>query len=66
MFTDQILLTKRFVSNFIYKTNTTFNTNKLQLLLLIIVKINNTSKTFLLAFMYHITESAKAFKFASD
>jgi hypothetical protein len=43
-----------------YKTDTTFNTNKLRLLLLVIVGINNTSKTFLLAFAvlyYRISES---------
>jgi hypothetical protein len=66
MSADQILLTRRFVSGFMYKTDATFNTNKLQLLLLVIVRINNTGKTFLLTFMYHITKSAKAFKFASD
>jgi hypothetical protein len=66
MFIDQILLTRRFVSGFIYKTNVTFNTNKLRLLLSVIIRIDNTGKTFLLAFMYYTTKSAKAFKFASD
>jgi hypothetical protein len=66
MSADQILLTRRFVSGFMYETDATFNTNKLRLLLLVMVGIDNTGKTFLLAFMYHITESAKAFKFASD
>jgi hypothetical protein len=53
------------MSGFIYKTDIIFNTNKLRLLLLVIVGINNTSKTFLIAFMYYTTESAKAFKFTS-
>lgn len=30
------------------------------------VEIDNISKTFLLAFIYYITKSVKAFKFASD
>jgi hypothetical protein len=66
MSVDQILLTRRFVSGFMYETDATFNTNKLRLLLLVMVGIDNTGKTFLLVFMYYITESAKAFKFASD
>jgi hypothetical protein len=66
MSADQILLIRRFASGFMYKTDATFNTNKLRLLLSVIVRINNTGKTFPLAFMYHTTKSAKAFKFASD
>jgi hypothetical protein len=65
MSSDQILKARRFVSGFMYKTDATFNTNKLRLLLSVIIRIDNTGKTFLIAFMYHTTESAKAFKFAS-
>jgi hypothetical protein len=65
MFFNQILKARRFVSGFMYKTNITFNTNKLRLLLLIIIKINNTNKTFLITFIYYITKSAKTFKFVS-
>ena len=61
MSADQILFARRFVSGFIYETDATFNTNKLRLLLLVIVGIDNTGKTFLMAFMYHTTESTKAF-----
>jgi hypothetical protein len=66
MSSDQILKARRFVSGFMYKTDVTFNTNKLRLLLLVIVGIDNTGKTFLMAFMYYTTESAIAFKFASE
>jgi hypothetical protein len=66
MSSDQILKARRFISGFIYKTDATFNTNKLRLLLSVIVEIDNTGKTFPMAFMYHTTESAKAFKFASE
>jgi hypothetical protein len=65
MFSNQILKTRRFVSGFMYETDVTFNTNKLWLLLSVIIRIDNTGKTFLITFMYHTTESAKAFKFAS-
>ena len=63
---EQIRLTRRFVSRFIYETNATFNINTLRLLLSIIVGIDNTSSTFLMAFMFMTSESAKAFKFTSD
>jgi hypothetical protein len=66
MSSDQILKARRFISGFIYKTDATFNTNKLRLLLSVIVEIDNTGKTFPMVFMYHTTESAKAFKFASE
>jgi len=66
MSSDQILQARRFVSGFMYETDATFNTNKLRLLLSVMVGIDNTGKTFPMAFMYHTTESAKAFKFASN
>jgi hypothetical protein len=58
----QIRLTRRFVSSFIYKTNATFNTNCLKMPLSVIVSINNTSKTFLIAFCYITLELAVSFK----
>jgi hypothetical protein len=51
------------VSNFLYETNATFNTNKLCLPLSMIVGITNTGKTFPLAYCYIISESAKSFNF---
>jgi hypothetical protein len=50
----QIKLVQRFVSSFIYKTDTTFNTNSLKLLLSVIISINNTKATFLIAYYYMI------------
>jgi len=61
MSVDQILLARRFVSGFMYETDVTFNTNKLRLLLLVMVGIDNTRKTFPMAFMYYTIESVKAF-----
>jgi MULE transposase domain len=58
----QIKIARRFVSRFIYKTNATFNTNCLNLLLSVIVSINNTSKTFLIAYCYITSELAMSFK----
>ena len=61
MSADQIVKARRFVSGFMYETDVAFNTNKLRLLLLVIIGIDNTGKTFLIAFMYHTTESVKVF-----
>ena len=61
----QISLGRRFVSDFLYKTDAIFNINKLCLLLSIIVGIINTSKTFLLVYCYITSESAKSFDFVA-
>lgn len=62
---EQIRIAQQFVSNFMYKTNATFNTNVLYLLLSVIVGIDNTSSTFLVAYCYITLESAAAFKWIS-
>jgi len=49
-----------------YKTDATFNTNSLKLLLSVIVGINNCRKTFPVAYCYIILECAASFKFAAD
>jgi len=54
-------MARRFVSDFMYKTDATFNTNVLKLLLSVIVGINNTSSTFLAAYCYITLESAALF-----
>jgi hypothetical protein len=66
MTVEQIKLACQFVSGFIYKTDATFNTNCLKLLLSVIVGINNCSKTFLIAYCYITLESAASFKFVVD
>jgi hypothetical protein len=58
----QIKLARRFVSGFIYKTDATFNTNSLKLLLSVIVGINNTRATFPIAYCYITLKSAASFK----
>ena len=51
MLDKQIRLTRRFVSGFIYETDTTFNTNTLRLPLSVMVGIDNTGSTFPMALM---------------
>jgi len=48
-----------------YKTDATFNTNSLKLLLSVIVSINNYKKTFLIAYCYITLEAAVSFKFVA-
>jgi hypothetical protein len=61
----QIRLARRFISSFIYETDTTFSTNTRRLPLAVIVGIDNTGHTFPIAFMFITSESAKSFQFAS-
>lgn len=61
----QITLERRFVSNFLYETDATFNTNKLCLPLSVMVSITNTRKTFPLAYCYITSKSAKSFDFVA-
>jgi hypothetical protein len=63
---EQIRLTRRFVSGFIYKTDATFNTNTLRLPLSVMVEIDNTGTTFPMTFMFITSESSKSFTFASE
>jgi len=49
-----------------YKTDATFNTNSLCLLLGVMVGIDNTSKTFPVAYCYITSESAASFKWIAD
>jgi hypothetical protein len=58
---EQIRLTRRFVSGFIYETDATFNTNTLRLPLSVIVGINNTGSTFPIALMFITSKAAKSF-----
>jgi hypothetical protein len=61
-------MTQRFVSGFMYKTDATFNTNtnSLCLPLGVIVGIDNTRKTFLMAYCYITSESAASFKWITE
>jgi hypothetical protein len=63
---EQIKIAQRFVNSFMYKTDATFNTNSLKLLLSVIVSINNCGKTFFTAYCYITLESAASFKFVTD
>ena len=63
---EQIRLARRFVSGFMYEIDSTFNTNRLCLPLSVIVGIDNTGKTFPLAFCYITSESAASFKWISE
>jgi hypothetical protein len=62
---EQIKLARQFVSGFMYKTDATFNTNRLRLFLSVIVGVNNCEKTFLIAYCYITSKLAAFFKFIS-
>ena len=53
------------MSEFLYETDATFNTNTRRLPLSVMVGIDNTGHTFPMAFMFITSESAKSFQFAS-
>jgi hypothetical protein len=59
---EQIKLARRFVSGFIYETDAMFNTNVLKMPLSVMVGIDNTGKTFSMAYCYITSESAASFK----
>ena len=63
---EQIRMTRRFVSGFMYETDATFNTNSLRLPLSVMVGIDNCGKTFPIAYCYITTESAASFKFVAE
>lgn len=63
---EQIKIAQRFVNNFMYKINTTFNTNSLKLLLSIIVSINNYNKTFFIVYYYILFKFAAFFRFVAN
>jgi hypothetical protein len=66
MSAEQIKLSRRFVSCFMYETDATFNTNRLKLPLSVMVGIDNRGKTFPMAYCYITSESAASFKFVAD
>jgi hypothetical protein len=49
-----------------YKTDATFNTNSLKLLLSVMVSIDNCRETFPIVYCYITSESAASFKFVVD
>lgn len=59
-------MARRFVSDFMYKTDATFNTNILKLPLSVIVGIDNTSSTFLIVYCYITLESTASFKWIAE
>lgn len=59
-------MARRFVSDFMYKTATTFNTNILKLPLSVIVGIDNTSSTFLAVYCYITSELVVSFKWVLE
>ena len=62
----QILLAKRFVSEFAYVIDATFGTNRRRLPLIIVNGITSTGHTFEFGYMFIVSESAKAFTFLKD
>ena len=66
MSAEQIKMSRRFVSSFMYETDATFNTNRLKIPLSVIIGIDNRGKTFLVAYCYITSESAASFKFVAN
>jgi hypothetical protein len=60
---QQVVLAQRFVAGFVLVVDDTFNTNSLQLPLLIAVGITNSGKTFPVAFSYCPSESKESYDF---
>jgi len=56
-------LSKRFISDFMMKTDATFNINALKMLLFVAVNVTNTAMTFSACFSFAISESEEAFNF---
>jgi MULE transposase domain len=54
------------MSEFLYETNATFNTNTQRLPLSIMVGIDNIGHMFPMAFIFITSELAKSFQFASE
>jgi hypothetical protein len=54
---------QRFIVSKLLIINSTFNTNKLRLLLLISVSIINNNKTFLYVSSYCLSETAESYNF---
>ena len=57
---------QRFISSFVVQTDATFNTNELNMPLLILVGITNTMSSFPLVYTFISFESAEAFKFVNS
>jgi hypothetical protein len=54
---------RRFVSDFVFKLNATFNTNNLGLLLFVAVKITHIERSFSTAFAFGGAENGVTFRF---
>jgi hypothetical protein len=63
---EQMRLARRFVSRRLVESDATFNTNERRLLLQHVVGIDNTGKTFPILQVFHISESARTFRFIMD
>ena len=62
---EQIEMAQRFISSFVIQTDATFNTNELNMLLSILVRVNNTMASVPLAYTFISSESSEAFKFVN-
>lgn len=63
---EQIYLARRFVSEFIYILDATFNTSSHNLPLEILCGIDNTDTTFPFLYIYEMSESAEIFAWIND
>ena len=60
---EQVRLARRFISGRLVVSDATFSTNERGLLLQNVVGIDNTGKTFPAMQLFHISESARLFRF---
>ena len=63
---EQIYLARRFVSEFVYLMDATFNTSSHGLPLEILCGVDNTDKTFPFSYVYEVSESAEIFGWIND
>ena len=63
---EQIYLARRFVSEFVYIMDATFNTSSHGLPLEILCGVNNTDSTFPFLYIYEMSESAEIFAWIND
>lgn len=61
--TEQICLARRFLSHFLVETDATFNTNRLNMLLSVLLGIKNTGSSFPAAYCFISSESKDSFLF---
>ena len=63
---ELIRMARRFVSEFVWETDATFNTNNFKMPLSVLVGITNIGATFPIAFVFISAESASMFRWVHE